>query len=156
MLDEILATHGHVHDPHRRWLRRTYQEGPGFRFLATRGGRPPRRGASGRALAVLRERARWVRIMREDGLAAALSVGGCSRASLFRCQSAYERGGLRALLPEPRGPRHPRLRHPDWLEQVVTAVRLHTYWNAKRVAAELPRPGDAPLRHCSVRAPFHG
>src|SRR2546425_10535453 len=131
MLDEILATHGHVHDPHRRWLRRTYQEGPGFRFLATRGGRPPRRGASGRALAVLRERARWVRIMREDGLAAALSVGGCSRASLLRWQSAYERGGLRALLPEPRGPRQPRLRHPDWPAQVATAGLLQPAWKAK-------------------------
>jgi hypothetical protein len=28
-------------DPHRRLLRHTYQEGPGFLFLATRGGRPP-------------------------------------------------------------------------------------------------------------------
>ena len=28
-------------EPHRRLLRHTYQEGPGFLFLATRGGRPP-------------------------------------------------------------------------------------------------------------------
>jgi hypothetical protein len=32
---------GHEADPHRRLLRHTYQEGPGFLFLATRGGRPP-------------------------------------------------------------------------------------------------------------------
>src|SRR2546428_14000164 len=116
----------------------------GFRCLARRAGRPPRRCASGGALAVLRERERWVRIMREDGLAAALSVGGCSRASLFRWQSAYERGGLRALLPEPRGPRHPRLRHPDWLEVVGAEGGLDTDSYAQRVSAEVRPPGACP------------
>ena len=35
MPDEILAPHAHLSDPHRLWPRRTYQEGPGSRFLAT-------------------------------------------------------------------------------------------------------------------------
>jgi transposase InsO family protein len=77
--------------------------------------------------------------MREEGLVAALALGACSRASLFRWQAAYERGGLAALVPEPRGPRVPAFKHPAWLEQVVIAVRLHTYWNAKRISAELRR-----------------
>lgn len=145
MSDEILVTHGHTGDPHRRWLRRTYQEGPGFRFLATRGGRPPRGVAPRQDLTPVRERAKLVRVMREEGLVAALELGGCSRASLFRWQAAHERGGLAALLPERRGPRHPVPTHPAWIEQVVIAVRLHTYWNAKRISAELRRRGIADV-----------
>ncbi len=139
MQDEILATHGHQHDPQRRWLRHTYQEGPGFRFLATRGGRPPRGRPPRDTLAVVRTRARLVRTMHEEGLVAAVALGGCSRASLFRWQAAYDRGGLAALVPQPYGPREPTCTHPAWLEQVVIAVRLHTYWNAKRISAELRR-----------------
>ena len=83
-MDEIRVTHGHERDPHRRWLRHTYQEGPGFRFLATRGGRPPEQGPSGSVFAVVRQRARVVRIAREEGIAAALELGLCSRTSLWR------------------------------------------------------------------------
>src|SRR5439155_527607 len=38
-------------------------------------------------------------------------------------------------------------RHPGWVEQVVIAVRLHTYWNAKRIAAELRRREIAVVSH---------
>ncbi len=138
-MDELYGNLQQLRDPHRRWLRHTYQEGPGFRFLATRGGRPPKNDALHHDLAVVRERARLVRTMREDGLVAALALGGRSRRSLFRWQSAYERGGLAALVPEPYGPRLRTFKHPAWLEQVVIAVRLHTYWNAKRISAELRR-----------------
>ena len=139
-MDEIKARNVHMlRDPSRRWLRRTFQEGPGFRFLATRGGRPPRTGAASSVVAIVRARGRLVRIARETGIAAALALGGCSRTSLWRWQQAYERGGLAALVPEHRGPRQPTLKHPAWLEQVVIAVRLHTYWNAKRISAELRR-----------------
>jgi len=138
-MDEIFGGPDHRRDPNRRWLRHTYQEGPGFRFLATRGGRPPERGGLASAVAVVRQRARLVRLAREDGIAAALALGGCSRTSLWRWQCAYERGGLAALVPAPYGPRHPQFKHPAWLEQVVIAIRLHTYWNAKRISAELRR-----------------
>jgi len=77
--------------------------------------------------------------MRDEGLVAALALGRCSRRSLFRWQAAYARGGLAALVPEPYGPRVRTFKHPAWLEQVVIAVRLHTYWNAKRISAELRR-----------------
>jgi len=138
-MDELYGDLEQRRDPHRRWLRHTFQEGPGFRFLATRGGRPPSADPRRGDLDLVRERARLVRVMREEGLVAALALGSCSRRSLFRWQAAYQRGGLGALVPEPYGPRHPLLKHPAWLEQVVIAVRLHTYWNAKRISAELRR-----------------
>jgi transposase InsO family protein len=143
-----------LRDPHRRWLRHTYQEGPGFRFLATRGGRPPTVADPRAALDVVRERARLVRIRREQGLAAALELGRCSERSLYRWQAAFERGGVAALVPERRGPRHPELRHPAWVELVVIAVRLHTYWNAKRIAAELRRREVATVSHWWIERLF--
>ncbi len=147
-MDEIFSVSAHqLRDPHRRWLRHTYQEGPGFRFLATRGGRPPERGSRESDVAIVRDRARVLRIAREQGIAAALDVGGCSRTSLWRWQCAYERAGLAALMPARRGPRHPALMHPAWVEQVVIAVRLHTYWNAKRISAELRRREIAKVSH---------
>ena len=138
-MDEIFGGADQRRDPDRRWLRHTFQEGPGFRFLATRGGRPPEHGGAANWLAIVRQRARIVRVAREDGIAAALALGECSRTSLWRWQCAYAHGGLAALAPAPHGPRHPQLKHSAWLEQVVIAVRLHTYWNAKRISAELRR-----------------
>ena len=82
----------HRKDPHRRLLRHTYQEGPGFLFLATRGGRPPG-GSAAPDLAGLRFRARCVRVARDEGIAAALALG-VSRASLHRWRTAYAAGGL--------------------------------------------------------------
>lgn len=148
MPDPILALRGdHIRDPHRRWQRHTYQEGPGFRFLATRGGRPPLEAAPHDGLATVRERARLVRILRDEGLGAALADGRCSRASLLRWQAAYARGGLVALVPERCGPRVPPVKHPAWVEQAVIAVRLATYWNAKRISAELRRREIAQVSH---------
>jgi transposase InsO family protein len=66
-MDQIVVDHGHRTDPHRRWLRHTYQEGPGFLFLSTRGGRPPKRVTPGNELAQIRRRARVLRVAREDG-----------------------------------------------------------------------------------------
>jgi transposase InsO family protein len=147
-MDEIRAIDRHqFRDPERRWLRGTYQEGPGFRFLATRGGRPPSREQRRHELAVVRGRARAVRLAHAVGISAALASGPASRTSLWRWLCAYERGGLAALVPERRGPRNPTLRHPAWVEQVVIAVRLHTYWNAKRIAAELHRREIAVVSH---------
>jgi len=67
--------------------------------------------------------------------------------TLWRWQQAYERGGLAALIPAPLGPRRPATKHPAWVEQAVIAVRLHTYWNAKRIAAELRRREIAIVSH---------
>ena len=82
-------------DPHRRPLRHTYQEGPGFLFLATRGGRPPGPRAQ-EDLTTLRFRIRCVRVANEAGIATALALGA-SRASLHRWQGRYAAGGVEAL-----------------------------------------------------------
>ena len=146
-MDELHATRDKVRDPHRRWLRGTYQEGQGFRFLATRGGRPPGPGLPPSAVAAVRRRARLLRVSRDEGLDAALALGECSRRSLFRWQALAAEGGLRALIPQRRGPRLPQPRHSALVEQIVIAVRLATYWNAKRIAAELARREIATVSH---------
>jgi len=43
----------------------------------------------------------------------------------------------RARTAATRAARRRGLTHPAWVEQVVIPVRLHTYWNAKRISAEL-------------------
>jgi len=139
-------------EPHRRLLRHTYQEGPGFLFLATRGGRPPGPDVW-RGLAGLRFRARCVRVARDEGIAAALALG-VSRASLHRWRTRYEAGGLEALADRPRGPLPVRL--PAWVEQAVIVVRLLTYWNSKRLAAEFTRREIYPLDHHAVDALLAG
>src|SRR5712692_6154556 len=154
-MDESLARdQNQFRDPHRRWLRHTYQEGPGFRFLAMRGGRPPELDQHRSDAAIVRARARAVRLARDTGIAAALAAGSLSRTTLWRWTCAYERDGLAALVPERRGPRHPALKHPGWVEQVVIAVRLHTYWNAKRIAAELRRREIAVVSHGRIEQLF--
>jgi len=136
----------HRSDPHRRLLRHTYQQGPGFLFLATRGGRPP--GPSGRLDVVgLRLRARAVRVARAEGIAAALGPG-VSRASLHRWRMRYAAGGIEALSDRAPGPA--RLSLPGWVEQAVIVVRLLTYWNSKRLAAEFSRREIYPLSHHAV------
>lgn len=133
-------------DPHRRPLRHTYQEGPDFLFLATRGGRPPRPRRA-EDLTALRFRIRCVHAANEDGLAAALALG-VSRASLHRWRRRYAQGGIEALRHRPRGPAPERL--PAWVERIVIVVRLLTYWNSKRLAAEFTRRGIYPLDHNAV------
>jgi transposase InsO family protein len=133
-------------DPHRRPLRHTYQEGPGFLFLATRGGRPP--GPRDREdLAQLRFRIRCAKTANEQGITAALALGA-SRASLHRWRRSYADGGIEALRSRPRGPTRQRL--PAWVERIVIVVRLLTYWNSKRLAAEFSRRAIYPLDHNAV------
>jgi transposase InsO family protein len=98
-------------------------------------------------LAGLRFRVRCVRVAREEGIAAALALG-VSRATLHRWRIAYGAGGLDALVDRPRGPVPARL--PGWVEQAVIVVRLLTYWNSKRLAAEFTRREIYPLDHHAV------
>jgi putative transposase len=135
-------------DPHRRPLRHTYQEGPGVLFLATRGGRPPR-PKTREDLTALRFRIRCVRTAEDEGVAAALALG-VTRTSLHRWRGHYAEGGIEALRWRPRGPTRQRL--PAWVEQAVIVVRLLTYWNSKRLAAEFRRRDIYPLDHNVVDA----
>jgi len=105
-------------------------------------------------LAQIRRRARVLRVAKEDGMAAALALGECSRASLFRWHAAYERGGLEALRPLRRGPQRPVAGYPSWTEQVVITVRSLTYWNSKRISAELRRRQIADVGETWIEALF--
>ena len=138
-------------DPHRRLLRHTYQEGPGFLFLATRGGRPPGTGRPARTSAALRFRARCVRVAREEGIAAALDAGRQPGKPPSLARAAMPRAASRRSVDRPRGPGPTRL--PAWVEQAVIVVRLLTYWNRKRLAAEFTRREICPLDHHAVDRP---
>jgi transposase InsO family protein len=100
-------------------------------------------------LAGLRFRMRCVRTAIEAGIAAALALGA-SRASLHRWRSLHAAGGIEALRQRPRGPARERL--PAWVERAVIVVRLLTYWNSKRLAAEFTRRDIYPLGHHAVDA----
>ena len=127
----------HPGDPGRRLRRHRYQEGPGFLFLATQGGRPPGSSA-GESLGEVRRRMRAVRLAAEGGLEAALAAG-YSRRSVFRWNRLYRAGGIIALLPQSRSRREAQAAVPDWVGRVVIAIRLATYWNSKRISAEMER-----------------
>lgn len=128
----------HAHDPNRRIRRHHYQEGPGFLILATQNGRPaieqPRRG-----LDQLRFRMRAVRLAKEVGVQGACSQLSCSRASVYRWMAVFDKQGIEGLLDTSRRPHRLRTSVPEWVDTVIIAIRLHTYWNSKRIAAEMNR-----------------
>src|SRR2546425_4616710 len=146
----------HPGDPGRRLRRHRYQEGPGFLFLATQGGRPP--GSPARAtLREVRRRMRAVRLAAERGLEAA-GAAGYSRRSVFRWTGLYKAGGIAALLPKSRARLEAQAAVPDWVSRVVIAIRLATYWNSKRIAAEMERRQIYKVGHSYIDELFkrHG
>jgi len=136
-------------NPRRLPRRNHYQEGPGFLFVATQGGRPPDGLGPPRQAAIVRRRRaalrRWADGASVETVCAEL---GCSRASLFRWRSRYAAGGLEGLLDRPRVGRASDL--PPALERLILTVRLLTYWNSRRLAAEFRRRGVWPLGHGQV------
>ena len=136
-------------NPRRLPRRNHYQEGPGFLFVGTQGGRrPSARSDRDRAATVRQRRAalrRWT-----DGapIASVCAETGCSRATLFRWRARFERGGIEALLDRPRAGRASEL--PPVIERLVLTVRLLTYWNSRRIAAEFRRREVWPLSHGQV------
>lgn len=127
-------------DPHRLPRRNHHQEGPGFLFIATEGGRPRDASSPVSVAAVVRTRARSLRVWREGAsIAEACTEGHCSRATLFRWRDRYEDDGLAGLLDRPRPGDRSDL-SPE-LEQAILLVRLLSYWNSRRIAAEFGRRG---------------
>lgn len=125
-------------DPHRFIRRHHYQEGPGFLFLATQNGRPA--GEAPRPnLREVRRRMRAIRLASQGDIQGACSEIGCSAASLYRWLAAFEVGGVEGLVPASRRPIRIRPSIPGWVDRVIIAIRLHTYWNSKRIAAEMRR-----------------
>jgi transposase InsO family protein len=117
--------------------------------VATQGGRPPD-GETRRAQApvVRRRRAALRRWAEGEPLATICSELGCSRASLFRWRARLAADGLAGLLDRPRVGRASEL--PEAIERLVITVRLLTYWNSRRIAAELRRREVWPLSHGQV------
>ena len=95
--------------------RNHYQEGPGFLFVATQGGRPPEAthastsgvASSGVVAAALR---RWA-----DGepVGDDLPPSGCGRATLFRWRARFEAGGIEALVDDPGSAGRASCRRPS-------------------------------------------
>src|SRR6266581_5738269 len=99
---------------------------------------PEKRPSRG-LLAGVRLRMRAVRLAKESGVAFAVGFTGCSRASIYRWIQAFEKGGITALVEDSRRPQHLRTTVPNWVDTVIIAIRLNTYWNSKRIAAEMAR-----------------
>jgi transposase len=136
-------------NPRRLPRRNHYQEGPGFLFVATQGGRPPEGElTSGLARSVRRRRAAFRRWAEGEPIATISNELGCSRASMFRWRTRYEADGLAGLLDRPRVGRASEL--PPAIERLVLTVRLLTYWNSRRIAAEFRRRDVWPLSHGQV------
>ena len=136
-------------NPRRLPRRNHYQEGPDFLFVATQGGRPPDQSVgAGVAAIVRRRRAALRRWAAGEPINLICAEIGCSRASLFRWRTRFEDGGLSALLDRPRVGRASDL--PPALERLILTVRLLTYWNSRRIAAEFRRRGVWPLGHGQV------
>jgi transposase InsO family protein len=136
-------------NPRRLPRRNHYQEGPGFLFVATQGGRPPDHNPARDQAAIVRRRRSALRRWADgEQLASLCAELGCSRASLFRWRTRFEAGGLAALIDQPRVGRASEL--PPALERLVLTVRLLTYWNSRRIAAEFRRRDVWPLGHGQV------
>ena len=143
----------HQFDPHRRVRRNHYQQGPGFLFLATQGGRPVEAEA-GTSLGVVRTRMQAVRRARDVGVPAACAELGYPRRSLYRWLDAFQAHGIAGLVPQSRRPKRLRETVPAWVETVVIMIRLQTYWNSKRIAAEMSRRGIYTVGHTYIDSLF--
>lgn len=105
-------------DPRRLPRRNHYQEGPGFLFLATHGGRALARAVGSREAAVVRRRRRALRRWADgEPIEAIRRDTGCSQATLFRWRARFEAGGMEALLDryQPGG----RVELPAVIERLI-------------------------------------
>jgi transposase InsO family protein len=82
---------------------------------------------------------RAVRLAGQIGIAAAASQVGCGWRALYRWREVFLAEGILGLVPASRRPHRLRPTVPAWVEQVIVTIRLLTYWNAKRIAAEMDR-----------------
>jgi len=127
-------------DPHRLPRRNHYQEGPGFLFVATQGGRPVGPLIGTPPAAAIRRRRGALRRWAEGGpIEAVCAQAGCSRATLFRWRSRFEADGLAGLVDRER--RGGRTDLAPGLERAILIVRMLSYWNSRRIAAEFERRG---------------
>lgn len=74
----------------------------------------------------------------------------CSSETVRRLVRLYRRGGVEALVPQPRGPRNPARRVAQEVEHLAVALRTLYGWNETRLAHELSQRGLARLSHTTV------
>ncbi len=134
--------------PTRLPRRNHYQEGTGFLFVATQGGRPPARELPGTSAALVRRRGaalrRWA--ASEPGSAVAASVG-VGRAHAVPLAGSYAQAGLAGLADPVRVGRASSL--DPLLERVILMVRLLTNLNSRG----MPRSsGVAACQSAPVRS----
>ncbi len=96
---------------------------------------------------------RAVRLAAEGDLEAAVAAG-YSRRSVFRWTGLYKAAGIAALLPKSRARLQAQAAVPDWVSKVVIAIRLATYWNSKRIAAEMERRQIYKVGHTYIDGLF--
>ena len=80
-----------------------------------------------------------MRLAQEAGVEAACQQVGCSRRALYYWLRAFQRDGIAGLVEHSRRPHRLRAAIPTWVDQVIITIRLLTYWNSKRIAAEMDR-----------------
>ena len=49
----------------------------------------------------------------------------------------FDSAGIAGPVEQSKRPRRLRVKVPAWADCVIIAIRLHTYWNSKRIAAEM-------------------
>ncbi len=84
---------------------------------------------------------RVVRHALAHGTESAVSELGVARRSVFRWLATFRAAGIEGLVPKSKRPNQVRCTVPNWVDMVIIAIRLHTYWNSKRIAAEMCRRG---------------
>ncbi len=80
-----------------------------------------------------------VRSAQQRGVEATCRQLGCGRRALYYWLRAFEVRGIAGLVSGSRRPHHLRPGIPAWVDQVIITIRLLTYWNSKRIAAEMER-----------------
>jgi len=80
-----------------------------------------------------------VRRARAVGAAAACRELQCPRQSLHRWLAAFNAQGIAGLAEHSHRPHRFRPGIPVWVDRVIITIRLLTYWNSKRIAAEMDR-----------------
>lgn len=93
---------------------------------------------------------RAIRLAAEVGVEASAGVLGVSRRSIYSWIAAFDAEGISGLVEKSRRPRHPTLRVPAWVDTVVITIRLHTYWNSKRISAEMRRRAIYEVGHTYI------
>lgn len=101
---------------------------------------------------------RAVRRALEVGVEVASLECDCPRRSIHRWLALYQAVGIEGLLERSRRPRNLRPGIPAWVDRVIITVRLHTYWNSKRISAEMRRRQIYEVGHTYIDGLFqsHG